>query len=194
LGTLPALDVDSIQRTGASSLAFTATADGAEVDLAPFYDAHGHNYTVYWNASGEGGGTGRIVKLYNANSGMVLGVENMSTADGGLAVQWYDTSTADHYWEIVPAGSAVMLRNRNSGKVLGVENMSTADGARILQWSDNGTADHLWTLVDAGGGTVEIRNSNSGKLLAIRDGSTSAGAQAVQAPDDGTADNRWRLV
>ncbi len=48
---------DSIERTSTSSLAFTATADGADVNLGPFFDAHGHNYTVYWNASGEGGST-----------------------------------------------------------------------------------------------------------------------------------------
>jgi hypothetical protein len=191
LGTLPSLDADTIQRTGTGSLAFTAEADGSNVNLGPFYDAHGHNYTVYWNAGGTP--SGRVVKLYNAGTAKVLGVQNMSTADGGLAVQWHDTSTADHYWEIVAAGSNVMLRNRNSGKVLGVENMSTADNARVLQWSDNGTADHLWTLVDAGDGTYKIRNANSGKLLAIQGGSTAAGAQAVQAPDDGTADNRWRL-
>ncbi|MDA1361872.1 glycoside hydrolase family 127 protein [Glycomyces luteolus] len=192
LSALPALTVGSIQRTSTSSLAFTATANGANVNLGPFYDAHGHNYTVYWNT---GGGTaGQVVKLQNVGTGMVLGVQNMSKADGGLAVQWHDTSTADHYWEIVASGSIVKLRNRNSGKVLGVENMSTADNARVLQWGDNGTADHNWTLVNLGDGTYKIRNANSGKLLGILNGSTSAGAQAVQTPDDGTADNRWRLV
>ncbi|WP_205325451.1 beta-L-arabinofuranosidase domain-containing protein [Glycomyces sp. YM15] len=192
LSAPPALTVGSIQRTSTSALAFTATANGATVDLGPFYDAHGHNYTVYWNTGG--GASGQVVKLQNVGTGMVLGVQNMSTADGGLAVQWYDTSTADHYWEIVTSGSIVKLRNRNSGKVLGVENMSTADDARVLQWGDNGTADHNWTLLNLGDGTYKIRNANSGKLLGILNGSTAAGAQAVQTPDDGTADNRWRLV
>ena len=89
----------------------------------------------------------------------------MSTADGGLALQWADNGTADHNWEIVTDGTAVRLRNVNSGKVLGVENMSTADNARVLQWADNGTADHRWTLVDDGDGSHKIRNVNSGKLL-----------------------------
>jgi hypothetical protein len=195
LGTLPSLDVDSIQRTSTNSLAFTATADGSPVNLGPFYDAHGHNYTVYWNASGDGGATSApAFRLYNGNSNLVLGVQDMSTAAGGLALQWNDTGTPDHKWEVVPSGTSVKLRNRNSGLVLGVENMATTDNARVLQWGDNGTADHLWTLVDNGDGRHKIRNGHTGKLLAILNASTSAGAQAVQDPDNGTADNFWRFV
>ncbi|THV29476.1 beta-L-arabinofuranosidase domain-containing protein [Glycomyces paridis] len=194
LNALPVIEPESIQRTSTSALAFTATANGADVNLGPFYDAHGHNYTVYWS-TGEGGGSDApAYKLYNANSNLVLGVRDMSTADGGLAIQWNDTGTADHLWELAVSGSALKIRNRNSGKVLGVENMSTADNAPALQWADNGTADHLWTPVDQGDGTHKLRNSHSAKLLGISGASTSAGAQAVQAPDDGTADNRWRFV
>ncbi|MEU5871165.1 beta-L-arabinofuranosidase domain-containing protein [Glycomyces sp. NPDC047369] len=193
LSALPVLEPESIQRTSTSSLAFTATANGANVNLGPFYDAHGHNYTVYWNTGG-GSTDAPAYKLYNANSNLVLGVRDMSTADGGLAVQWNDTSTADHFWELVVSGSAMKVRNRNSGKVLGIQNASTADNAAALQWADNGTADHLWTPVDQGDGTHKLRNSNSAKLLGISGASTAAGAQAVQAPDDGTADNRWRFV
>ncbi|MFI6235174.1 beta-L-arabinofuranosidase domain-containing protein [Micromonospora sp. NPDC050784] len=193
LSTLPALTVSSITRTSTSSLAFTASANGSTVNLGPFYDAHGFNYTVYWNTSGSGGGSGSY-RLQNVGTGLVLGVQNMSTADGGLAVQWSDSGTADHNWVVVTDGNAVRFRNVNSGKVLGVENMSTADNARVLQWADNGTADHRWILVDNGDGTYKIRNVNSNKLLGILNGSTAMGAQAVQDSDNGSADNRWRLV
>ncbi|MFI9816358.1 beta-L-arabinofuranosidase domain-containing protein [Saccharothrix variisporea] len=193
LSRLPVLDTTSITRS--SGLAFTARADGATVNLGPFYDAHGYNYTVYWSVGGSSSGGGSGYRLFNVGSGLVLGVQNMSTADGGLALQWGDTGTADHNWELLPSdGGAVRLRNVNSGKVLGVENMSTADNARVLQWSDTGTADHKWTIVDGGDGTHKIRNGNSGKLLGILNGSTAAGAQAVQDQDNGTADNRWRFV
>ena len=142
------------------------------VNLGPFYDAHGFNYTVYWNTSGGGGTGSASYRLVNAASGLVLGIQNMSTADGGLALQWGDNGTADHNWEIIVDGTAVRLRNVNSGKVLGVENMSTADNARVLQWADNGTADHRWTVVDNGDGTHKLRNVHSGKLLGILNGST----------------------
>jgi DUF1680 family protein len=187
LSSLPALDTSSITRTSSSSLAFTATANGSTVNLGPFYDAHGHNYTVYWNAGGT-------FRLANAASGLLLGIQNMSTANGGRALQWSDNGTADHDWYMITDGTAVRFRNVNSGKVLGVLNMSTDDGATILQWSDNGTADHRWTLLDQGDGTYKIRNVNSGKLLAIASNSTAVGAFAVQDSDDGTADNRWRIV
>ncbi|GAA1688172.1 glycoside hydrolase family 127 protein [Glycomyces endophyticus] len=193
LTALPILETESIQRTSATSLAFTATANGATVNLGPFWDAHNHNYTVYWNTGGGSTDT-PAYKLYNAGSNLVLGVQDMSTADGGLALQWNDTGTPDHHWELLVSGSALKLRNRNSGKVLGVQNMSTADNAPALQWADNGTADHLWTPVDQGDGTHKLRNSHSGKLLGILNAATTAGAQAVQTPDDGTADNRWRFV
>jgi DUF1680 family protein len=190
LSGLPSLNVSTITRTGTGSLAFTATANGATVNIGPFHDAQGFNYTVYWNT----GAAAATYKLVNVGSGMVLGVQDMSTVDGGLALQWDDSGTADHNWVMVADGSAVRFRNVNSAKVLGVENMSTADNARVLQWSDNGTADHRWTLVDNGDGTYKIRNVNSGKLLAILNGSVTRGAQAVQDSDNGSADNRWRLV
>ncbi|WP_405771240.1 beta-L-arabinofuranosidase domain-containing protein [Streptomyces sp. NBC_01538] len=189
LSSLPALDTSSITRTSNSSLAFTATAGGSTVNLGPFHDAHGHNYTVYWSTGATG-----TVRLVNAASGLLLGIQNMSTADGGRALQWSDNGTADHNWYMVTDGSAVRFRNANSGKVLGVLNMSTDNGATVLQWADSGTADHRWTLLDQGDGTYKIRNVNSGKLLAIANNSTAVGAFAVQDADDGTADNRWRIV
>ncbi|WP_320783479.1 beta-L-arabinofuranosidase domain-containing protein [Streptomyces sp. CRN 30] len=191
LSTLPLLDTATVARTGSNSLAFTATANGSTVSLGPFHDAHGFNYTVYWNTSGV---APAYVHLVNAASGLLLGIQDMSTADGGLVLQWTDNGTADHDWELIDDGDAVRVRNLNSGKVLGVRDMSTADDASVLQWSDNGTQDHLWTLLDQGDGTYKIRNVNSGKLLGISGGSTAVGAFAVQTPDDGTADNRWRIA
>ncbi|MFI1992949.1 beta-L-arabinofuranosidase domain-containing protein [Actinoplanes sp. NPDC020271] len=188
----PSLTVSSIARTGTGSLAFTATANGATVGLGPFHDAHGFNYAVYWNAAG---GTGEATyKLVNAASGLVLGIQDMSTADGGTAVVWGDTGTADHRWVQVADGGAVRFRNVNSGKVLGVENMATGDNARVLQWADNGTADHRWTLIANSDGSYRIRNVNSGKVLAVLNASTAWGTQVVQESDNGSADNNWRLV
>ncbi|GAB2607721.1 glycoside hydrolase family 127 protein [Streptomyces capparidis] len=191
LSALPSLDTSSIRRTSASSLAFTATANGSTINLGPFHDAHGHNYTVYWNVGGQSAST---VRLANAASGLVLGIQDMSTADGGRALQWHDSGTADHNWEMITDGDAVRFRNAHSGKVLGVQDMSTADNASVLQWADNGTADHRWTLLDQGDGTYKIRNVHSGKLLGIQGNSTAVGAFAVQESDNGTADNRWRIV
>jgi DUF1680 family protein len=191
LSSAPALISSSITRTSTSSLAFTATANGASVRLGPFYDAHNHNYVVYWNTGGQGGAGFRLL---NVASGLALGIQNMSTADGGLALQWTDNGTADHDWVPVVDGDALKFRNVHSGKVLGVENMSISDNARVLQWGDTGTADHRWTITDAGDGSVKIRNLHSAKLLGVQNGSTANGAQVVQDSDNGSADNQWRFV
>lgn len=180
LGAPPALDVSSVTPT-------SATANGSPVGLVPFQDAHGFNYTVYWT-------TAPTYKLVNVASGLVLGIRDMSVANGGVALVWGDTGTLDHLWVPIPDGSAVRFRNLNSGKVLGVDGMSTADGATVLQWDDNGTADHRWTLLDRGDGTCTIRNEHSGKLLGLLNGSAAQGAQAVQDADNGSADNLWRVT
>ncbi|MEU4161973.1 beta-L-arabinofuranosidase domain-containing protein [Actinoplanes sp. NPDC026670] len=180
LTTPPTLTVSSVTRT-------SATANGSTVNLVPFYNAHAINYNVYWM-------TAPTYKLVNNATGLVLGVKDMSVADGGLAVTWGDTGTLDHRWVRIADGTAVRFRNVNSGKVLGVQDMSTADNAVVLQWADNGTADHRWTLVDQGNGVYKIRNVNSGKLLAVLNGGTAWGVQVVQDADNGSADNLWRLV
>ncbi|MFI6151775.1 beta-L-arabinofuranosidase domain-containing protein [Kitasatospora sp. NPDC051170] len=197
LAALPALDPASITRTGSSGLAFTATANGSSVGLLPFHDAQGFNYTVYWStkstgSTGSSGGGG--FRLLNAGSGLVLGVRDMSTADGAPALQWGDSGTADHDWALVPDGAALRLRNANSGKVLGVQNMSTADGAQVLQWSDSGTADHRWSVVEAAGGAHGLVNANSGKPLGIAGGSLAQGASAVQVADTSAPTSRWWFV
>ncbi len=193
LSTAPSLTPSSITRTSTGSLAFTATANGTTVNLGPFHDAQGFNYVVYWNTAG-GSSTGSTFKLVNVGTGLVLGVQDMSTADGGLAVGWGDTGTADHRWVRITDGTAVRFRNVNSGKVLGVENMGTGDNARVLQWGDTGTADHRWTLVANSDGSYRIRNVNSGKVLAILNAASTWGTQAVQFTDNGSTSQHWRLV
>jgi hypothetical protein len=44
---------------------------------------------------------GGYCKIINKNSGLALGIQNMSTASGAQAVQWDDNGTADHLWRIV---------------------------------------------------------------------------------------------
>jgi hypothetical protein len=145
LSSSPSLTVSSITRTSTSSLAFTATANGAAVNLGPFHDAQGFNYNVYWNTGGAGTAT---YKLVNVGTGLVLGVQNMSTADGGPAVVWGDTGTADHRWTLVAnSDGSYRIRNVNSGKVLAILNGSSTWGTQAVQESDNGSADNNWRLV-----------------------------------------------
>jgi Beta-L-arabinofuranosidase, GH127/Ricin-type beta-trefoil lectin domain-like len=88
------------------------------------------------------------MRLRNVNSGKVMGVDVMSTADSARVVQFDDNGTADHLWQLVDNGDGrFRIRNSNSGKVLGVDQMSTANSANVVQFDDSGTADHLWQLL-----------------------------------------------
>ncbi|MFC8436446.1 RICIN domain-containing protein [Streptomyces sp. NPDC057253] len=86
-----------MKRTSTGPLTFADTANGSTVDLGPFHDAHGHTYTVCWNI-----GSAPHRCLVNAGSGLVLGIQEMSTADNENVLQWSDTGTADHRWIIWP--------------------------------------------------------------------------------------------
>ena len=86
--------------------------------------------------------------LQNLNSGLFMGVSNMSTADSADVVQFENNGTADHLWRLLPGGGPwFRIQNRNSGLVLGVAGMSTADPAQVVQYADTGTADHLWRIL-----------------------------------------------
>ena len=138
---------------------------------------------------------GVAFRIQNQHSGKVLGVDQMSQANSARVVQFGDTGTADHLWQIVDNGDGwVRIRNANSGKVLGVDLMSTADSAQVVQFDDNGTADHLWQVVDNGTGYARIRNRNSGKVLAVAGMSTADSANVTQYADNGSADHNWRLI
>ncbi|AXK34053.1 hypothetical protein DVA86_16685 [Streptomyces armeniacus] len=134
-------------------------------------------------------------RLLNKHSGKVLAVDEMSLANGGRVVQYDNTGTGDHAWQLLDQGDGwFLLRNGHSGKVLGVDGMSTSNSAPIVQYEDNGTADHLWTRVDDADGWFRIRNRHSGKVLGVDGMSTSNSAQVVQFDDTGTADHLWRFT
>ncbi|MFI1095482.1 RICIN domain-containing protein [Streptomyces sp. NPDC020917] len=135
------------------------------------------------------------LKIRNKNSGKLMGVDLMSTANSAHVVQFDDNGTDDHLWQFVPNGDGwYRIRNLNSQKMLGVDLMSTANSAQVVQFDDNGTADHLWQLVDNGDGWYRIRNKNSGKVLGVDLMSTANSAPVVQFDDNGTADHLWQLI
>jgi len=138
---------------------------------------------------------GAWYRVRNQNSGLVLGVAGMSTADSADVVQYADNGTADHLWQFTDTGNGwYHIANQNSGLLLAVNAMSQADSAPVQQYQDNGSADHLWALVDNGDGWYRIRNLNSGLVLGVAGMSTAASAQVVQFEDNGTADHLWQFV
>ncbi|HEX4791922.1 MAG TPA: beta-L-arabinofuranosidase domain-containing protein, partial [Actinospica sp.] len=150
-------------------------------------------------AAAAGGGAwteaGGWFRLKNANSGLVMGVSNMSWTNSAQVVQFDDNGTADHLWQFIDNGDGdVRIRNANSGLVLGVSNMSSADSADVVQFADSGTLDHVWSLIDNGDGRMRIRNANSGLVLGVSGMSSADSVAVVQFEDNGTADHIWSLV
>ncbi|GHC78242.1 RICIN domain-containing protein [Streptomyces flavofungini] len=134
-------------------------------------------------------------RIGNRHSGKVLAVDGMSLDDGGRVVQFDNSGTGDHAWQLIDRGEgSCTVRNGHSGKALGVEGASTANSARCVQYTDDGAAHLRWERVDKGDGWFLLRNRHSGKVLGVDGMSTSNSAQVVQYEDNGTADHLWRLV
>lgn len=133
-------------------------------------------------------------RIRNKHSDKVLAVDNMSTANSARVVQFDDTPTGDHAWQLIDRGDGwFLVRNGHSGRVLGVDGMSTADSALVVQYEDNGTDDHLWRRLDSGDGWFRLQNKHSGKVLGVDRMSTANSAQVVQFADNGTDDHLWRI-
>ncbi|WP_420037004.1 beta-L-arabinofuranosidase domain-containing protein [Streptomyces sp. cg28] len=136
-------------------------------------------------------------RIQNKYSGKVLAVDSMSTANDARVVQFDNSGTGDHAWQLLDAGEGrLRIRNGQSGKYLAVEGGSTADSARVVQFGDSGDGrpDLLWTRVDQGDGWFLLRNEHSGKVLGVDGMSTNNSAQVVQFTDNGTEDHLWRLT
>ncbi|GGG99179.1 family 43 glycosylhydrolase [Silvibacterium dinghuense] len=134
-------------------------------------------------------------KLENVNSGLVLGISDISQTAGTDVVQWTDNGTTDHLWHFMPMGNGEYnIENMATHQVLGVSDASTADGAQIVQYADNGTADHLWTITQASDGNYLIQNVNSNKYLEVYDASTSTSATIDQWTSTGCTCQEWELV
>ena len=173
-----------------------ATTPVRDVTLIPAGAARLRITSFPQTGGSRGWGTpGVVLRVQNKNSGKVLAVDGMSTANSARVVQFADVGTADHRWRLVDQGDGrVKVRNENSGRVLGVDGMSTADSAQVVQYDDNGTRDHLWEPVDNGDGWFRLRNAHSGKVLGVDLMSTADSARVVQFADTGTADHLWRVI
>jgi hypothetical protein len=146
-------------------------------------------------------------KIQNMNSGLLLGVDQESTANSANVVQFQDNGTPDHLWIMaqVPApyfssGRIYKYMNYNSGNVLAVQNESQADGAQIQQYFDTQTEfnfltpDHLWEKDDQGGGNFILRNVLSNLVLGVDQESTANSALIKQAQNNGTPDHYWQFT
>jgi hypothetical protein len=139
--------------------------------------------------------TPAIFNIRNENSGKLMAVDRMSTANSANIQQYDDVGSRDHLWQFVPApGGWFKIKNMNSGLLLAVQDASTANSAQIQQYEDSGTDDHLWRVESKGDGLFLIRNKNSQKVAGVDNMSTANSANVVQFEDNGTKDHLWSLL
>lgn len=194
---IPDWTVDSENVVGTMNSGPVATNEPVKrVTLVPMAAARLRITSFPQTGGGKGWGTqGALCRIQNLNSGKVLAIDGMSTANSARIVQFDDNGTTDHLWRLVDVGNGqVKVRSEHAGKVLGVDRMSTANSAQVVQYDDNGTTDHRWVLLDDGDGWFRLRNINSGKVLGVQDMSTGNSARVVQFDDNGTADHLWRII
>ena len=149
--------------------------------------------TITYGDQHFGNSVGTYYKLVNRNSGLVLGVNGGSLANGAQLVQWTYTGAEDQAWHVTTTSGVTKFGNRNSGQVIGIWQGSTTEGADAVQSLDTGATNQQWTL-EADGSCYKILNAASKMVLGVNGGSTSSGEAVVQWADTGSLDQQWELV
>jgi hypothetical protein len=138
---------------------------------------------------------GTYYRIVNRNSGKVVDVSGVSTADGANVHQWAWVGGANQQWQFVATDSGYYrIVARHSGKVLDVSGVSTTDGANVHQWTWLGGANQQWSLTDLGGGSYRLTARHSGKVLEVSGFSTADGGNIQQWSWTGTTSQQWQIV
>lgn len=107
----PSLMLNTLKRSSTTALTFTGTANGANVNLIPFYDGQGFNYVVYWAVSGS------------------LPSNIPTTTSQGAA----PTSTR----AVTATRTAVITTSQSSGSCTALYGQCGGQGKHILDWKAN---------------------------------------------------------
>ncbi|MCY7359806.1 MAG: RICIN domain-containing protein, partial [Rudanella sp.] len=127
-------------------------------------------------------------------SGMVLGVENSSTADGGAIRQRTDANQAWQQWKFAPTSNGFyQVIANHSGKVLDVSGVSTADNALVHQWRYVGGNNQQWLLRYDAAGYYQLVARHSGKLLDVKSSNLTEGGEIIQFTANGTQAQQWTI-
>ena len=134
-------------------------------------------------------------KIVNRNSGKVLDVSGVSTADGAHVHQWTYVGGNNQKWTFEFLSNEVYrISAVHSGKFMDIEGGSVADGAANIQWPWHGGDNQKWRLVPVPGGYYNIVNLKSGKLLDISGASLANGARDIQWYSNGGSNQQWQII
>jgi hypothetical protein len=120
----------------------------------------------------------------NRKSGLCIGVDGASTANGAFIKQFTCGNAAPNQtWILDELDFGVYsLVNQKSGRCMGVDLASVDPGADIRQFTCEGAANQKWSFVEATGSDVWIVNFKSGLCIGVDGGSIENGAQLKQFP------------
>ncbi|MCX2781599.1 carbohydrate-binding protein [Microbulbifer thermotolerans] len=128
-------------------------------------------------------------QIRNLASGLLLGVADSATTNGGNVIQGGNQS-----WQITALGDgSYRLENTYSGLALDVQDASTSNGANIQQWEYGGGDNQNWLIEPVDANRFRIISVHSGKSLDVQDGSTEPGGNIQQWTYHGGDNQLWLL-
>ena len=147
------------------------------------------------DSSGEDDIEAGIYILYNKASGLVMEVEEGSTAFGANVSQNNFDGLLYQQFSIQPNGLGFFSINAvHSEKSLDVEDGSTDPGANVRQWNSNGSDAQLWEILPTGDGFYNIVSKNGSNYIGVDGASGTAGANISVLLADGTDNQKWSFV
>ena len=135
---------------------------------------------------------GRTYMLRARDGGLIAGVANSSSGNGGQVTQQNQQNSANQKWALMKVDSTYYkLVNVNSGKILEVAGNSKVSGGLIQQWDYVGAYSQKWQIVATDNGYFKLINNGSGLALTTPYPQTTAGIQLQQFYDDNAPDQHW---
>ncbi|QKX17863.1 carbohydrate-binding protein [Microbulbifer sp. YPW1] len=126
-------------------------------------------------------------QIRNLASGLLLGVANNATNNGGNVIQGGSQS-----WQVIILNDGnYRIENSYSGLALDVQDVSSSNGANIQQWEYGGGDNQHWIVEPVSGNRFRILSALSGKSLDVQDGSTNAGGNIQQWTYHGGDNQLW---
>ena len=126
-------------------------------------------------------------QIRNLASGLLLGVANNATSNGGNVIQGGSQS-----WQVTLLSDGnYRIESSYSGLALDVQDVSSSNGANIQQWEYGGGDNQHWVIEPVSGNQFRILSAMSGKSLDVQDGSTSAGGNIQQWTYHGNDNQLW---
>lgn len=135
----------------------------------------------------------RVATFKNVKSGLCLGVDHASTANGARVKQFRCDNSRNQRWRTQGPGAGgigLTFANLKSNLCMGVDRSSKESAANIGQHYCEAALDQTW-ITAGGGDSLRIMNYNSRLCIGVDRASTAGGAQVKQFRCDDKPNQKW---